>query len=87
LSGYIPAIQFVTVRRANTDQQWWYSPVETARPQLNQHESGGRAPEPAGTPGEILCCASLSEVKINEDSRPMKLCRAINAPQAELSTM
>jgi hypothetical protein len=27
-------------------------------------------PGPTGTPGEVLCCASLSEAKIREDLRP-----------------
>ena len=45
------------------NQQLWHDPTERARPQQTQQKQPG----PAGTPGEVLCHASLNEVKISED--------------------
>ena len=36
-----PAVQFCRVGLTNTNQQWWHDRAETARPQLNGHESAG----------------------------------------------
>lgn len=42
-------------------------------------------PEPDGMPGDVLCYTSLKEVKISEDSRPMKSCPASYAGTLLLS--
>jgi hypothetical protein len=55
----IPAVQLGRLGVANRNQQQWHSLAEAARP--------------GGTPGEVLSCASLSEVEISEDERPMRL--------------
>lgn len=50
-----------------------------ARPSRNSLAAAqSKQPEPAGMSGEVLCHASLSEVKISKDkdSRPMKCCKA-----------
>jgi hypothetical protein len=46
---------------------------------------GGNSNFLARTPGEVLCCASLKKVKISEDVRPMKRCRASYANKLSLS--
>ena len=69
-----------------------------AQPSRNNQASGEMAQvsmsdqgQPGKIPGEVLCCASLSEVKISEDEglRPMKRCKASNArapsPSVDLS--
>ena len=47
--------------------KWWHDLAGTARPQLHQQRSAGKA----RTPGisEVLGCASPSEVKISKDVR------------------
>ncbi|XP_011244660.1 pleckstrin homology domain-containing family H member 2 isoform X6 [Mus musculus] len=67
------------------NQQRWPNPAETARPLPNPQKSAGERPEPTRTPGEVLCRASLNEVKIREDSRPMKCCKASYASTPPLS--
>lgn len=42
-------------------------------------------PEQARMPGEFLCHASLKEVKIRKEARPMKSCMASNASAPSLS--
>ena len=58
----IPAVQFSSVRIPNTNQ---HNPAETARPLLNQQESA-EGTGPAGVSGEVLCLASLNQVKISK---------------------
>jgi hypothetical protein len=53
-----PAVQFNRAGIVNTNRQWSHYLAQTARPQ-----------GPAGTSGEVLSCASLSEAKISEDTR------------------
>lgn len=60
-----PAVQFSHVGIANGNQQRWHEPAETARPLLNQQESA-EGTGPAGVSGEVLCLASLNQVKISK---------------------
>ena len=66
------------------NQQQWHSLAETASSLLDRHESAGQ-PEPAGTPGAVHCPVSMDEVKINEDARPTKSCKASYASPTSLS--
>lgn len=75
----IPVVVFRSDRISNTNQQCWYNPVETASLPL------WGSPKPAGMPGDVPCRASLNEVKIREDSRPMKCCKASYASTPPLS--
>ena len=65
-------------------QQQWHNPAETVRllPNLPSQWEG---PEPAGMPGEVLCRGALNEVKISEDLRPTKCCKASYAGVLSLS--
>ena len=62
----IPAVQFGSVWIANTNQQQWHKLAETTRPQANQQQSQQEETGPRGTPGEVLSCASPSEVEIKK---------------------
>ena len=81
----IPAVQFSSVRIANTNQQQCHDPVETARSLLNWHES-------AGMLGEVLCYASLSKVQISEDELETNevlqswLCKPLHCPLSPIYT-
>jgi hypothetical protein len=57
----MPTVQFDKIGTTNTNQQWWHY--------LGMSQQEG----PSGTPGEVLCCASLREVKISEDARPTRI--------------
>ena len=67
-----PGVHFSSVRIPNRNQQWLCDPAETAR-SLQNCMSQRKLLEPAGTPGEVLCCASLNEVKMSKDARPTNL--------------
>jgi hypothetical protein len=86
-----PAVQFSSVGIANTNQQQWNNLAGTTRPLLNWHKSAGAIipPGPTGTPGEVLSCASLSEMKISEDWRPTSLAEqsSISKPSSALVTV
>lgn len=69
LPGYVPPVQFGRVRVANMNQQ---KPPGLSQIGPSQQEWL----EPAGTPGEALCCASVNEVKISEDVRTMMCSKA-----------
>ena len=56
----------------NTDQHGRQDPAKRARPLSNQQESLGVTRTSEDARRSSLPCASLSEVKISEDSRPMK---------------
>ena len=72
----LSAVNFSSVGIANRNQQQWHNLAETARPQPNQlNTSQQKEPGPPGTPGEVLCHASLNKVKISEDSRPRSLAK------------
>ena len=62
-------------------QQQWHDPAETAGPLPSQQEQ----PEPVRMPGEVLCRASINEVKIREDRRPTKPSKASYASTPSLS--
>jgi hypothetical protein len=62
ISVRIPAVRVISVRIPNTN----HNPSETARPLRNQREQLERAKMPR----EILCLASLNNVKNSEDVRP-----------------
>jgi hypothetical protein len=62
----LSVVQFSSVGTATMNQQGWHNLAETSIPPLlNQRELAGGI-----SPGEVLCCASLKEVKIGEDWRP-----------------
>lgn len=55
------------------NQQQWRDVAEIARLLPNQHKAQVREqPGSAGMPREVLCHASLKEVKISKDMRPPK---------------
>ena len=62
-------------------QQQWHDPAETAGPLPSQQEQ----PEPVRMPGEVLCRASINEVKIRGDRRPTKPSKASYASTPSLS--
>ena len=57
-----PAVHFGRVRIADRNHQWWHCLAETARPHPWHEAIAGEV--------YVLGCASLSELKISEDSRP-----------------
>ena len=83
LSGYQ---QFSTVV---SGYQTWIgssSKIQQKLPGLRQIGTSQQEwPELARTPGDILCSASLSEVKICEDMRTRKFCKASYAGVLSLS--
>ena len=81
----IAAVQFSSVRIPNTNQQQWYD-IQQKPPGLQQIcLSQQERPEPAGTPEEVFCHASLNEVKISKDLIPLKSWKSSYAGTLSLS--